>query len=148
MKCFQHEQVDAVAVCCACGRAVCAKCTLVTDAQHIVCSDGCQSDDKKAIASRAAVLELILATTRSYKGLVVVFNLLAAVLFLLAIASLFTPMPSTILAEDLSKWRSVTYGGAVVFAFLGLICIVGSRCLVKVTQRYDKLVKSLPSEMA
>jgi hypothetical protein len=117
---------------------------MVPDGQHIVCSDECRTDDISMTASRVAALELLLATTRSYKGLTLAFKPIAAVLFLSAVCLPWLPVPSHATDLDLTLWRAMNIGMATILASLGAICIICSRYVANVTQRHDELVQRLP----
>ena len=43
MKCFTHHEIDAVGICKACSKAVCASCTTDTG-RGLSCSDACSSE--------------------------------------------------------------------------------------------------------
>jgi hypothetical protein len=56
MKCFNHSESDAVAVCKACGKAICHECT--TDLGHsIACKDSC--------VEKANLLEAIVSNAKT-----------------------------------------------------------------------------------
>jgi len=57
MKCFTHNQADAVAVCTCCGRAMCIDCVACPTAPRIVCSEECDS----ALKSETLGIRLLLA---------------------------------------------------------------------------------------
>lgn len=143
MKCFHHQQADAVAVCRACGRAVCPACTLIPDGQHIVCSERCGTDYEKTMLARATHLELLHVMARSYKGLVVVCRLMAAVVFFLAVALPFLDAPKDLPEDNLAKWVAVTFGGAVVFGLIGVILLIMTKYIKPLAQRYGDLAKRI-----
>jgi hypothetical protein len=42
MKCFNHTNIEAVAMCLGCGKALCPECCQSTDSGILVCSDACR----------------------------------------------------------------------------------------------------------
>ena len=44
MKCFIHENEDAVGVCKHCSKAVCKKCAVPNDLNFLVCSEACKQE--------------------------------------------------------------------------------------------------------
>src|SRR5215831_13746953 len=56
MKCLKHSQIDAVAICAHCGRALCPDCIQNPEAMRIVCSAKCS----EALSRAEAALEQIL----------------------------------------------------------------------------------------
>jgi len=47
MKCYTHNQAEAVAVCVYCGRAVCSSCATPSPSGRIVCSPNCAASSKQ-----------------------------------------------------------------------------------------------------
>ena len=60
MKCFKHKESDAVAVCCHCGRALCAECIPNPPPVRMVCSVQCA----EALSHGEKALETILYQSR------------------------------------------------------------------------------------
>jgi len=59
MKCFKHD-VEAVAVCPYCGRALCASCAGASATPRLACSEACAA----ALARHERMLELLLQKSR------------------------------------------------------------------------------------
>ena len=62
MKCFNHSQTDAVAVCMNCGKALCPGCVTKSDSGKIRCSESCSA----AILAMEQTWEIL--KRRSTKG--------------------------------------------------------------------------------
>lgn len=56
MKCFKHNNTDAVAICAHCGRALCHNCIPSSTTTRIFCSDACSA----ALALNEATMQLLL----------------------------------------------------------------------------------------
>ena len=145
MKCFQHTEDDAVAVCRACGRAVCSHCVVIDGDQHILCSAECRDAYEKTTLSKTVVLELTLVTVRSYKGLRIACKLFAAMLFLSAIGELaHTFLPAHVLpgmGRRLPPVASCIVAAGLVTT--GVVMLLCSRALAPVVKRYDDLVQRI-----
>jgi hypothetical protein len=56
MRCYQHDQSEAVGVCAGCGRGLCRECAVVRESDSLACSPDCASK----IAYRVATVQLLL----------------------------------------------------------------------------------------
>ena len=111
MKCFNHPQMDAVAVCMNCGRALCVSCTMTSETGKAVCSPKCGGALKE--------FELILrqACESGLKG----WKVLAY--FIFAVTAIFAIFGGV--AALAGDWPIVGFLAAIVVVF----SIVGCACL-------------------
>jgi len=84
MKCFNHDALEAVAVCKNCGKALCRSCTAEVG-RVIACANNCEQEVKALNDLIARNRSASLKTSGAYYKNAVVFALLALVLVYLAV---------------------------------------------------------------
>jgi hypothetical protein len=80
MKCFQHQNTDAIGTCVHCGRALCPACIVQTASNRIVCSGACG----QAVSEMEAAFESVrnkTAKSNRYAGYFLMAAGLAMALF-------------------------------------------------------------------
>lgn len=77
MKCSNHSQTDAVAICVFCGHGLCSSCATKSTTGRAICSPACSA----GIAAAEAALESIRQKTIGANKLAVYFLLGAGILF-------------------------------------------------------------------
>ncbi len=77
MKCFNHDENDAVATCMGCGKALCRECCVSTATAPFVCSDVC----KAKVAAEDRTLALIRLKTMTQNRVSGLFCIIAGVIF-------------------------------------------------------------------
>jgi hypothetical protein len=86
MKCYYHRSVDAIAVCCACGKGLCCDCIKEGEGSA-TCKVACQGGQGRRVGQSAAILRtaagallphiatyLLAGTIISYVGIVLMCN--------------------------------------------------------------------------
>lgn len=85
MKCFNHSQADAIAVCVNCGKALCSACILKSAGGKLVCSQPCSE------SITAADLTVSYLRDRTAKGWsLLAYALLFPVSFVFLLVALFS----------------------------------------------------------
>ena len=116
MKCSNHNQIDAIATCVFCGRALCPSCITKSNSGRVVCSPACSS----GISATEVALESVRQKTLSA-------NRLAAHL-LIGLGILFGSFG--LFAMSRKQWFISLYliGAGVLLAVFGFILLrVASR---------------------
>src|SRR5258706_1456422 len=91
MNCFNHSNVQAVALCCGCGKAICHDCLKESETMRLVCSTECSSRSKTMDTALTLVAKKSL---RSYT-LLSRFMLLAGLpMVFIGLVSLFFGKPT------------------------------------------------------
>jgi hypothetical protein len=137
MKCYQHRQTEAVAVCTYCGKAVCSECENESDSHRITCCAACAEASKRDDVFRNAVREHFAATGRSYGVLSIILSLVGVVIAVAGIA--FVPVQFFYV----DHWDPVGCGLDVVLILFGVICLAGSRSLYGMAKRYQDIVRRM-----
>ena len=120
MKCFQHNQTDAVGTCIHCGRALCLACVTQSVSGRVICSPACG----QALSAAEAALESVrqkTTTSNRYGGY-----------FLLAAGVIFAVM---VLFEIR---RAVTTGRWLMVGFLApmaVVFVVGGIAMLKMAAK-------------
>jgi predicted nucleic acid-binding Zn ribbon protein len=115
MKCFKHD-VEAVAVCPYCGRALCASCAAATAAPRLACSEECAA----ALTRNERMLEMLLQKSRQSARANSVYCYLAGALSAGATIAAWYWLPSPLL-----MW--LTGASAVVLIISGVFFGRGAR---------------------
>jgi hypothetical protein len=118
MRCFTHSDVDAVAICKACGRALCHSC-IAAVGRSCACKERCEGD----VSAQADVLER--GRTVYQKTASIYFrNGVFVVLMGLAFCILGTPVFSR---GTLSSSNAVFFGLGLLFIGWGISSFVSAR---------------------
>ena len=134
MKCHQHRQTEAVAVCTYCGKAVCPECENESDSHRITCCTACAEAGKRDDAFRNAVREHFAATGNNYRVLSIVLGLLGALTAVGGIAL----VPLVFFCRE--RFDPGVFLLDVVLILFGVICLAGSRSLCSMAKRYQGIV--------
>lgn len=138
MKCYAHRTADAVAICRACGRAMCADCAQETTGEPlVVCGPACRASAAKKDLLDQLLVRHYEATAYGYRGLRLAFYCLGWVV-------IAAPFPIAILnlrffLDDKGAW-----------AVLGAIWVMGIGCLAMgrfalhpVWKKYEGILRQL-----
>ncbi len=77
MKCYDHNEIDAVSTCLGCGKALCKSCTQSSKLGIIVCSEACG----KRADSRIEMVELIRKKTLTQNKIGGIFLIIFGIVF-------------------------------------------------------------------
>jgi hypothetical protein len=90
MRCHQHIESEAVAVCTSCGRAVCRECQQATLNERVLCGlPQCAAFEKRARAVQFAVRHDCANQVTSYRALTTLVQFLSTLLVVLSFFELF-----------------------------------------------------------
>ncbi len=137
MKCYQHRQTEAVAVCTYCGKAVCSECENQSDSHRITCCAACAEAGERDDVFRIAVRDHLAATETSYRVLSIVLSLVGLVIGVAAIALVPVEWFYVGRRDPADFWF------AVVLVLFGAICLAGSRSLYSIGKRYQDIVRRM-----
>ena len=108
MRCYNHHEKEAVAICRSCGRAVCPGCAAEVE-KAVACRDRCESDVSTILSLNRNALQFAKGTKQA--------RYLGPTMFLV-LGAMLTTMGLTYGGIDLA-----TYGGGVIIA-IGLAFLV------------------------
>jgi hypothetical protein len=134
MKCYRHHEVEAVAICVHCGKAVCSECENEGETHRITCSETCGEAAARHNVLRTVVAQQYTANVKVFRGVwifVAVFGLLV----------LTGGIGVMILEYPYYDWAR--FGIAVLIILLGSMCLVGSYLLRGVAEKYRDIVRKL-----
>jgi len=114
MKCYNHPEMDAVAICKACGKAICKECA-VDVGKGIACKGECEEDVKN-------INELMKRNIKAYEGL--------------KGRSLVTPMFVLIMGLLFSGFAVLSGNFLGVVGLMGILLAVFGGVAIVVNMRY------------
>lgn len=79
MKCAKHRDVEAVGMCCCCGRAICADCSQPGASRKLVCSTECERN----VSDHDAAITAVLSKMNRNSRLAGIFSILTGVAFII-----------------------------------------------------------------
>ena len=133
MKCYSHREVEAVAICVRCGKAVCSECENESETHRITCSQACGEAAARHDVLRTAFVEQYAAAARSYRGLTIVAGISGLVVVLFAMGGLILDF----LCYGTSD--PVLLGYYAVTFVLGSVFLLGSRFLRRIAKKYEDI---------
>ena len=137
MKCHRHHEVEAVAICVHCGKAVCPECENEGETLRITCSEACGEAAARQDVLITAVRESFAATARSYRGLTIVAGTAGLITVLTAVGGLI-----------LTVCRVGTTGPLllefpVALVALGSVLLLASAFLHRIARKYEAITRQM-----
>jgi hypothetical protein len=127
MKCINHNNADAIDICCVCGRGLCQSCILDSQAIDMFCSERCRATHSKRDGFRRSVIVDYRANQKSYKWLSFVMGTLSV--FFLGFA--------------LMPFRRGDTFFAIMLLVLACVLLAATRVLRSISLRYKGMADQL-----
>ena len=139
MNCHQHSTKDAIAVCRACGRAVCRECMQFSDYREAVCSDVCGQERERVHAMRAAFTVEIDSKVRAYAAISALFWMVGGVFLLFACVLGYETFASALRRQISLEGLCITTLAIIVAGVCGVAARVTRRCAIDYQSIADRL---------